>query len=284
MAARDRRRTGRRHRENHRVAGHRGRRALAHRGGDRRRHRRGRRHTGDHDRRHPCRRRESCRTATDYRRRAGDFGDHWHEYLTVGRQGVRAQADRADGQNAAGHRAGRQRVGSGGRHRPTRRLGGAGARRAGAGCARRADAPRGLRIDRGQAAGGDQDHRRQAARAVRGDDDRRPRGIRRRGDPIDGVAQGPDGGDGQSHNRLGANGFRGTQPGADRVAHRFSHRDPRNRCRERGFRRLPAVGWGDPGAAHRLAGVRPVRHDHPVRAHCAGRPRPILRRARAGHL
>ena len=51
-------------------------------------------------------------------------------------------------------RARRQRVHPGRRHRPARRLGGAGPRRAGAGDPGRADAPRGLRADRRQAAGG----------------------------------------------------------------------------------------------------------------------------------
>ena len=73
------------------------------------------------------------RAATDHRRRARDLGDHRHQHLTAGRQGVRAQADRPHGEVAAGHRTRRQRVDQGRRHRPARRVGGAGPRRAGAG-------------------------------------------------------------------------------------------------------------------------------------------------------
>ena len=54
--------------------------------------------------------------------------------------------------------------------------------------------------------------------------------------------------------------------------------------RQRGVRRLSAVGGGDPLAAHRLAGVRPDRDHHSVRADSARRPRHVLRRARRGHL
>ena len=53
---------------------------------------------------------------------------------------------------------------------------------------------------------------------------------------------------------------------------------------QRGVRRIPAMGGGDPGPAHRLAGIRPVRHDHAVRDDPARRPRPVLRRAGPGHL
>ena len=160
---------------------------------------------------------------------------------------------------AARCRAGRQRVDPRRRHRSAGRLGGAGPRRAGAGRAGRADAPRRLRADRRQAAGGDQDDRRPAARAVRGADHRLPRGVRRRHHPADGRAQGPDGGDGQPRRRLGADGFRRAQPRADRFPHRLPHRDPRHRHRQRGVRRLPAVGGRDPRPPHRLAGVRPDR-------------------------
>ena len=139
------------------------------------------------------------------------------------------------------------------------RLGGAGPRRAGAGRARRADAPRGLRADRRQAAGGHPDHRRQAARAVRGDDHRLPRGVRRRHHPADGRPQGPHGGDGQPRRRVGADGLHRAQPRADRLPDRLPDADPRHRHRQRRVRRLPAVGRRDPGPPHRVAGVRPHR-------------------------
>ena len=164
---------------------------------------------------------------------------------------------------AAGHRTGRQRVDQGRRHRPARRLGGAGPRRAGAGGARRADAPRGFRADRRQAAGGHPDHRRQAARAVRGDDDRLSRRVRRRDHPADGRPQGPHGGDDQPRRGLGADGLHRAQPRPDRLPHRLPDPDPRHRHRQRRVRRLPAVGGRDPGPAHRLAGVRPDRARSP---------------------
>ena len=128
-----------------------------HRRGRRRRHRRRRGHPRDHDRRHPRRPRPRARAAAHHRRRARHLGDHRHQHLAAGRQGVRAQADRAHGQVPAGHRTRRQRVDQGRRHRPPRRLGGAGPWRAGAGHPRRADAPRRLRADRRQAAGGHPD-------------------------------------------------------------------------------------------------------------------------------
>ena len=48
--------------------------------------------------------------------------------------------------------------------------------------------------------------------------------------------------------------------------------------------RLRAVGRRDPRPPHRLAGLRPHRHRHPVRDDPAGRPRHVLRRAGRGHL
>ena len=97
-------------------------------------------------------------------------------------------------------------------------------------------------------------------------------------------AQGPDGGDDQPRGGLGPNGLHRAQPRADRLPHRLPHRDAGHRHRQRGVRRLPAVGGGDPVPAHRLAGVGPDRHHHAVRADSAGRPRPVLRRTRRGHL
>ena len=86
------------------------------------------------------------------------------------------------------------------------RLGGAGPRRAGAGHPGRADAPRGLRADRRQAAGGHPGDRRQAARAGRAADHRRPRGVPRRDHPAARDPQGPDGADDQPRHRLGPDG------------------------------------------------------------------------------
>ena len=152
-----------------------------------------------------------------------------------------------------------------------RRVGGAGPRRAGAGRAGRADAPGGLRTDRGQAAGRHPDHRRSAARAVRGDDDRLPRRVRRRDHPVDGRPQGTHGRDDQSRGRLGPDGLHRAQPRPDRLPHRLPHPHPRHRHRQRRVRRLSTVGGGDPGPAHRVAGLRPVRHHHAVRA-CSSSP------------
>ena len=183
LDARGGRPSGHHQRQDHRTARHRGRGTDTHRRGDRRRHRRRRGPPRDHDRRHARRPRPRPRAAAHHRRRAGHLGDDRHQHLAAGGQGVRSQADRPHGQVAAGLRTGRQRLDQGRRHRPARRLGGAGPRRARAGGAGRADAPRGLRADGRQAAGGHPDDRRQAARAVRGDDHRLPRRVRRRRSP-----------------------------------------------------------------------------------------------------
>ena len=71
--------------------------------------------------------------------------------------------------------AGRQRLDPGADHRAAGHLGGAGARRAGAGDPGGDHAPGGLRADHRQAAGGHQDRRRRGARAVRAADRRRRR-------------------------------------------------------------------------------------------------------------
>ena len=95
------------------------------------------------------------------------------------------------------------------RHRAARCLGGAGPRRAAAGRPAGADAPRGLRADRGPAPGAHPRDRRQAARAGRTALDRRARGARRRDHPAAGGAQGAPGADGQPRHRLGADGIPG---------------------------------------------------------------------------
>ena len=95
---------------------------------DRGRHRRRRGPARDHDRRHARRPRPRARAAAHHRRRTGHLGDHRHQHLAAGGQGVRTQADRPHGEVAAGLRTGRQRVDQGRRHRPARRLGGAGPR------------------------------------------------------------------------------------------------------------------------------------------------------------
>ena len=97
-------------------------------------------------------------------------------------------------------------------------------------------------------------------------------------------AQGPHGGDDQPRGRLGPDGLHRAQPRPDRLPHRLPHPHARHRHRQRGVRRLPPVGRRDPGPSHRFAGLRPDRHDHAVRADPARRPRPVLRRARPGHL
>ena len=64
------------------------------------RHRRRRGHARDHDRRHAGRHRSRARAAAHHRRRTRHLGHHRHQHLAAGRQGVRAQADRADGEVA----------------------------------------------------------------------------------------------------------------------------------------------------------------------------------------
>ena len=91
-------------------------------------------------------------------------------------------------------------------------------------------------------------------------DHRLPRRVRRRDHPADGRPQGPHGGDDQPRGGLGADGLHRAQPRADRLPHRLPDADPRHRHRQRGVRRLPAVGGGDPRPPHRLAGVRPDGH------------------------
>ena len=185
------------------------------------------------------------------RRRAGDLDDDRHQHLAAGRprpdQGH--QGHRPPGQGPPRHRAGRQRVAARAADRAPRRLGGAGPRRAGAGDPGRADAPRGLRADRRQAAGGHQGDRRQGPRAGRAPDHRRAGGVPRRDHPAAGRPQGPHGADDQPRHRLGADGVPGPGARPDRLPHRVPHRDPRHRHRPPRLRGLRAVGRRDPLAA-----------------------------------
>ena len=207
------------------------------------------------------------RAAADHRRRAGHLDDHRHQHLAAGRprsdKGTKVTArlvkDRLDAElvgnvsiNVLADRA-------------SRRLGGAGPRRAGAGDPRRADAPRGLRAHRRQAAGGHPRDQRQAPRAGRAADHRRPRGVPRHDHPAARGPQGPDGADDQPRHRLGAHGVPGPGARPDRLPHRVPHRHPRHRHRAPRLRGLRAVGRRDPHPRVGLAGRRPRRCGHGVR-------------------
>ena len=165
----------------------------------------------------------------------------------------RHEAHRPPGAPAPRPGAHRQRVAARQRHRPPGGLGGPGPRRAAAGGARRADAPRGLRAHRRPAAGAHARDRRQDPRARRVADHRRARGVRRRRHPAAGAAQGPPGADGQPRHRLGAHGVPRPRPRPDRLPHRVPHRDARHRHAASRLRRLGAVGGR---AAH---AARPAR-------------------------
>ncbi len=114
------------------------------------------------------------------------------------------------------------------RDRAAGHLGGARTRRASAGCARRDDAPRGVRADRRQAPGRDPRGRWQGARACRAVDGRHPRGLPGSRDAAHGPSQGAHGADGQPRHRLGAYGVPRTGARHDRISHRVSHRDSRH--------------------------------------------------------
>ena len=206
--------------------------------------------------------------------------DRGHQHLPAGRPG-RVEAHRAPGAGPPRAGAGGQRVDPRARHRAPRRLGGAGPRRAAAGRAGGADAPRGLRAHGGPAAGAHPRDRRQAVRARRAAVDRRARGLRGRGHPAAGAAQGPPGPDGQPRHGLGADGLPRARPRADRLPHRVPHRDARHRHPAPRVRRLGAVGRRDAHAAHRLAGGRPPRRDRLVRPVRPAGARHAVRRARA---
>ena len=235
-------------REDHRAAGHRGAGAQARRVGRPRRHRRDRRHPRHHDRRDARRRREPGRAAADQGRRARDLDDDRHQHLAARRPrpDQEHQGHRPPGQGPARQGAGRQRLAEDPRHRASGRLGGAGPWRAGAGDPGRADAARGLRADRRQAAGGHPRGQRQGARAGRAADDRRAGGVPRHDHPAAGGPQGPDGADDQPRHRLGADGVPGPGARADRLPHRVPHRHPRHRHRAPRLRGLRAVGRRDP--------------------------------------
>lgn len=66
---------------------------------------------------------------------------------------------------------------------------------------------------------------------------------------LTGRAQGPHGGDGQPHHRLGPHGLRGSQSRPDWVAHRLPHRDPWLRCRACGRSTDTGHGRGRSGPA-----------------------------------
>ena len=97
---------------------------------------------GHHDRRDPRRRREPGRATPDQGGRAGDLDDDRDQHLAARRPrpDQEHQGHRAPGQGPARQGAGRQRLAEDPRHRASRRLGGPGARRAGAGDPGRADA------------------------------------------------------------------------------------------------------------------------------------------------
>ena len=151
--------------------------------------------------------------------------------------------------------------------RPPRHLGGPGPRRAAARGARRDDAPRGLRADRRQAAGGHARGRRQAARADRAALDRRAGGLPRRRHADAGAAQGPHGEHGQPRHRLGAARVPRAHARPDRLPHRVPHRDARLGDPALGLRALRALAGRDPHAPDRLARGRPPRA-RPPRSRC----------------
>ncbi len=214
-------------REDHRIAANRGAGAGACAVRRSRRHHRGRGYQRDHDRRDPGRPGRPAAAPAHHRGRARHLDDDRRQHLAAGRAVQGLEGHRPDGEGPAGPRAGGQRVPRRGADRAARHLGGAGPRRARAGGARGADAPRGLRADRGPAAGGHPGHRRPAARAGRAADGRLPGGVPRHGYVAAGGAQGPDGQHVQSRHRLGPAGLHRSGQGTDRVPHSVPHRDPR---------------------------------------------------------
>ena len=185
------------------------------------------------------------------------------------------------GQGAARPGARRQRLAPRAPDRAAGRVGGAGPRRAAARGARRADAPRGLRAHRRQAAGRHARGRRQGARAGRAARDRRARGLRRRDHAAARAAQGPPGADGQPRHRLGADGVPRAGARPDRLPHRVPDRDARHRHPPPRLRRLRAVARRAAHAADRQPRRRPARPGDGVRAAQPAGARPALRRARA---
>ena len=163
--------------------------------------------------------------------------------------------DRLDGRDD------RQRLDPRAGHRAPRYVGGPGPRRAAARDPRRADAPRGLRAHRRQAAGRHPRDRRRPPRAGRAADDRRARGLRRRAHADARAAQGPDGADDQPRHRLGPARLPRAGPRPDRLPHRVPHRDARHRPAPPRLRALGAVGGRHAAAPHRQPRRRPPRQD-----------------------
>ena len=193
----------------------------------------------------------------------------------------RDQADRPPGAGAARAGADRERLAARARHRPARRLGGPGPRRAAARDPGRADAPRGLRADGRPAAGAHPGGGRQAARAGRAAGDRRAGGIRRSRHPAARDAQGPPRADGQPRHRLGAHGVPGAGTRADRLSHRVPHRDARHGAPAPRLRPLGALGRRAAHAPDRRARGRPPGRRGAVRADEPPGARDAVRRARA---
>ena len=160
--------------------------ALRHRGprADRRgrsrsrRDHRGGRHRGSDYRRDLGGQGRSPAASGAERRRAESVDDDRDQHIAT----VGPRRDEDDGpalEEPARRRARRQRLASRVPDRAPRDLGGAGARRAAAGCPRGDVPQRGLRADGREAAGRHARRRRQAARAGRARLDRRPRGLHR---------------------------------------------------------------------------------------------------------
>ena len=182
---------------------------------------------------------------------------------------------------AASRRADRQRLAPGAPDRVAGRLGGAGPRRAPARDPRRADAARGLRADRRQAAGGHARDRRRPARAVRARLDRRARGVPGRHHAALRAPQGPHGGARQPRLGLGADGRPRARARADRLPHRVPDRDARHRDPAPRLRSLRAVVRRASHATDRRARRRPPRQVDRLRDALAAGAGPALRRRRA---
>ena len=246
------------------------------RGGPRGDHRRRRHRRGD-DRRDARRPRRPAATAGDHRRRAVAV-DRRRDQQRSARRPRGLEADGPPDQGPPRPRAGRQRLDPGAGHRAPRRLGGARARRAAAGRAVGADAPRGLRARRQPAAGADPRGQRQALRAGRAARDRRPGGVRRGGHPDARPAQGPDGADDQPLDRVGAPRLPRPRARADRLPDRVPHRDARHRDPSPRLR-----GW-EPWAGELRtrptgrAGRRSPGPDGELRSALASGPRLAVRR------
>ena len=170
---------------------------------------------------------------------------------------------------------------------PTDRPGhlrGAGPRRAAAGGAGRADAPRGLRADRRPAARGRALHRSRTPRARGAAVGGRSRGARRHDHPAARGPQGAHGAHDQPRHRLGADGVPGARAGADRLPHGVPDRDARDGDHAPRLRALGAVGGGAADAHDRGAGRRPARDHGELLADDPAGARHAVRRPRRGGL